>query len=163
MKAKWFFWLGGALVLFLLARTETAANVGKAIVIYASRGLRLNNPGNIRHSAANQWLGMSAIQPDESFVAFDEPRFGVRALGRILQTYERRGVHTIARLISTWAPPSENDTAAYVSHVSRTLHLSPDDAIDVSSYLPQLAAAIIKHENGVNPYSDAELKQWVYS
>ena len=153
-------WFVGAVVL-LLALSFTG--VGKAVVSYVSRGLRLNNPGNIRHNAANKWQGMSADQPDASFVKFDDPAYGVRALARVLLSYQKRGLMTVAGIIGTWAPSTENDTPSYVRHVADELHVAPDDAIDVRSYLPRLAAAIIEHENGLQPYATDDLKKWVYS
>jgi len=37
----------------------------------------------------------------------------------------------------------------------------PDQRISVAAYKPQLIAAIIKHENGVNPYSVATINSGV--
>lgn len=117
------------------------------------RGLRNNNPGNIDRRAGTTWRGASADQSGDSrFVVFDAPEWGVRAMARVLKTYMGRGVDSVRGIINTWAPPSENDTGAYVASVAGSLGVSPDAALDEAS-LPALIAAIIQHENGVQPYS----------
>ena len=52
----------------------------------ATRGIRNNNPGNIRVSK-DQWEGMTG--DDGAFVIFDSPESGVRALAKNLQSYGR--------------------------------------------------------------------------
>lgn len=124
------------------------------------RGIRLNNPGNIRHSK-DDWQGKSADQPDKSFVKFDLPVYGIRAIVRILLNYERKGVDTVGEIIARWAPPSENKTDAYVWHVAECLDVHPDQVIDLDRFeimLP-LVKAIIQHENGRQPYSDRILTE----
>lgn len=127
-----------------------------------ARGLRNNNPGNIRKSA-DQWKGLAAVQDDPAFFKFTHAQYGVRALGRILQTYRNKyGLQTVRDIIGRWAPPNENNTTSYVNSVARALGVTADEPIDVYARLPDLAAAIIRHENGSNPYTAAEIKQWVY-
>ena len=73
---------------------------------------------------------------------------GTRALGRQLRAYGNRGLSTVRDIISTWAPPSENLTQAYIADVCNQLEVSPDDELELNAILPDLAAAIAKHENG---------------
>ena len=119
----------------------------------APRGIRNNNPGNIRHSAS-KWQGMTPDQPDAAFVRFVSPEMGIRALARTLLTYQtRHGLDTIARIIGRWAPPDDgNDTGAYARHVAERLGVGVNEHIDVADHLPRLVAAIIVHENGQCPY-----------
>ena len=43
-----------------------------------------------------------------------------------LLTYQRQhGLDTVKGILNRWAPPSENDTGAYVQTVSRALGLRP--------------------------------------
>lgn len=127
-----------------------------------ARGLRNNNPGNIRKSA-DKWQGLAPVQDDPSFFKFTSASFGVRALGKILQTYRTKyGLQTVRDIIGRWAPPNENNTTSYVASVARALGVTADEPIDVYARLPDLAAAIIRHENGSNPYTAPEIKQWVY-
>ena len=86
-----------------------------------TRGLRNNNPLNIRHSA-DQWQGMAATQTDKSFVQFRSMAYGYRAAWKILDTYclhfrRERKAYNVRNIIERWAPPAENDTKAYIRHV----------------------------------------------
>jgi len=114
------------------------------------RGIRNHNPGNIRHGS--KWQGMAAIQTDKSFVQFDSAEWGIRALYKVLLTYRNKhSLDSVAGIIDRWAPPSENDTGAYVESVARRLGVSVNETLSLDRY-PELVAAIIKHENGRNPY-----------
>ena len=86
-----------------------------------SRGLRNNNPLNIRHSA-DKWEGVRIVQTDKSFVQFTSLAYGYRAAWKVLDTYcltfrRERKAYTLRNIIARWAPPSENDTDAYVRSV----------------------------------------------
>lgn len=136
--------------LLLLAAVILSAG-GAAVVIWGrTRGLRNNNPGNIRKG--DSWQGMAAAQPDPDFVTFISPEFGIRALAKVLLNYRSQGLQTVAQIINRWAPPVENDTSSYVAAVARALNVSPTAPLDVSARLPDLVQAIIRHENGMQPY-----------
>jgi hypothetical protein len=77
------------------------------------RGLRNNNPLNIRHSA-DRFRGEIA-GTDKSFKTFSSLAYGYRAAFVILGTYLSQGCNTIEKIISRWAPPAENDTESYIS------------------------------------------------
>lgn len=115
------------------------------------RGIRNNNPGNIDRNATS-WQGMADDQSsDPRFVVFADPIWGIRALARVLITYQdHHDLHTVAGIINRWAPPVENDTGAYARAVARALGVEVDDPIDVHQYrhLEPLVQAIIRHENG---------------
>ncbi|VVS91067.1 structural protein [Desulfoluna spongiiphila] len=122
----------------------------------ATRGIRNNNPGNIRHG--DDWDGLAKVQPDPAFCLFKTPEYGIRAMARVLTNYQRRhGIKTVRGIITRWAPPSENDTAAYVDHVAQVLGVDPDEPLVVTEVLPRLISVIIKHENGQMPYSDDQI------
>ncbi len=130
-----------------------------------TRGERLFNPGNIERGAT-AWQGMAADQPDSRFIKFASPEFGIRALAKILLTYSKKfkqgtpqDIDTVREIINRWAPPSENDTTAYVHHVAGVLGVGEDAVIDIAdpNILEMLVRAIIKHENGRVIYSDAEI------
>lgn len=115
------------------------------------RGIRNNNPGNIERGK-DRWLGSSADQSsDPRFVVFDTPEAGIRALMRVLINYqERHDIKTLRAAINRWAPAVENNSNAYVQHVSRLTGLDPDEAIDfLDEYIcTAVAKAIVRHENG---------------
>lgn len=120
------------------------------------RGIRNHNPGNIRHGA--KWAGLAKEQPDKDFCTFEAPEWGLRALMKVLLTYYRKHkLETIADIIARWAPPVENDTKAYAAAVCRALGVTPDQKVSVDDpeFLSRLAAAIVRHENGKQPYSPA--------
>lgn len=137
-----------------------AAGTGTAIYMGA-RGIRNNNPGNIRHGAS-KWQGMSADQTDSEYIQFDDPVYGIRALAKLLKNYQsRHGLNTIREIINRWAPPSENITSAYVDHVSRVVGVHPDSEISVTDKITPLVVSIIKHENGQQPYTPEQIAQGI--
>lgn len=120
-----------------------------------SRGIRNNNPGNIRWG--DEWRGLvpEAQRTDKSFCQFKAPEFGIRAMIIILRNYQSKyGLKTITGIIKRWAPPNENDTQAYIRSVAQATGTDADKPIDLtdSRKLFPLLQAIIKHENGTQPY-----------
>ena len=113
----------------------------------ATRGIRNNNIGNIRVSK-DQWEG--ATGDDGAFVTFDSPDSGVRALAKNLMSYGRQGYDSIEKIINRWAPPNENDTAAYIQSVSSATGIPPTQSIDLTDpdVLASLSEAIGFHETG---------------
>ena len=126
-----------------------------------ARGIRNKNPGNIRHVPGVTWQGQSPVQTDESFVQFESPQYGIRAIVRIMRSYERQGINTIGEAIDRWAPPNENNSSAYVSAVCLDCNLDADVPLSLDSIMPQLVRAIIRHENGFQPYDDATITQGI--
>tara|TARA_Y100000310_G_C20438461_1_gene694881 strand:- start:386 stop:790 length:405 start_codon:yes stop_codon:yes gene_type:complete len=120
-----------------------------------SRGIRNNNPGNIRKTR-DAWEGLS-VGNDLEFFTFKSAKYGIRALAKVLLTYRNHyGLETIEEIISRWAPPSENDTESYINSVAARLGELPNGFIDLtkSGQMELLLRAIITHENGVQPYDD---------
>lgn len=149
------------LYLPLLRLTDTVVEP-IARIMGASRGIRNNNPGNIVRTG-ERWQGMSADQSsDPRFVVFDSPVYGIRALARILRKYHASGLTSIQAIINRYAPPSENDTGAYARAVAAALGVSPTQPVALSdSVMGALIAAIIKHENGSQPYSGELIVQGI--
>lgn len=120
-----------------------------------SRGIRNNNPSNIRWG--DEWKGLvpELQRTDKSFCQFRTPEFGIRAMIIILRNYQSKyGLKTITGIIKRWAPPNENDTQAYIRSVALATGTDADKPIDLtdSRKLFPLLQAIIKHENGTQPY-----------
>jgi len=127
-----------------------------------TRGLRNNNPGNIRRDGHTKWQGLSAQQTDASFWQFSDPVYGIRALAKILHNYQViYGLDTVRKIINRWAPPNENDTGSYVNAVAAEIGVNADDRINVDVIMNDLVAAIIHHENGTQPYSLATVSSGV--
>ena len=126
------------------------------------RGIRNKNPGNIK--LGTDWDGLAKEQTDPIFCIFDEAVMGIRALMRILLVYRfHHKKTTIDDIISRWAPPSENDTDAYIDFVCDKVGLNPMDELtnSIEDYLP-LVKAIILMENGKQPYDDELLVEGMY-
>lgn len=129
---------------------------GGTAVYTMTRGLRNNNPGNIRKSGT-AWQGLAPAQTDDSFFQFVSPEYGIRALGKVLNTYMNAyGLITVNGIINRWAPPNENNTDAYVQAVADSMEVDPNQAL-TDMDVPALTKAIIKHENGMQPYSDSQI------
>jgi len=91
------------------------------------RGIRNNNPLNIRKSA-DKWQGLSTLQEDKEFFQFETIEWGWRAAFVILckTYYGKYKLRTIRDIVSRWAPPKENNTPAYIRHVSDYTGIGPD-------------------------------------
>lgn len=115
------------------------------------RGVRNNNPGNIRHSK-DHWMGQSSEQKDDSFITFDTPVMGIRCAMKILQNYyQKYKLSTPWEMISRWAPPSDNNpTDAYAAHVATALGVGINDEINLNDEetMIKLVQAIVIQENG---------------
>ena len=77
--------------------------------------------------------------------------YGLRAAFIILRRYIRRyGHNTIRTIISTWAPNTENNTAAYVDNVATQMNMSPDETIryEDQKTMCKLVSAMSKVECG---------------
>jgi hypothetical protein len=125
------------------------------------RGIRNFNPGNIRHALGVRWQGQAVNQTDPQFVQFTSPRWGIRAIARVLITYQdkrqaRDGsrIDSVREIIERWAPPSENNTDAYTRAVAQALGIDAESPhIDVYDFhtLYTLVEGIVRHENGPGP------------
>lgn len=114
-----------------------------------SRGIRNNNPGNIKATCV-KWQGLADVQDDPTFFVFSDMVYGCRALLRLLRTYhEIRGCYSVRSIIDRYAPPEENDTESYINHVAQKCNVHPDAHLELTkeNHLI-LAKAIAKHENG---------------
>lgn len=134
-----------------------------------SRGLRNNNPGNIRVSQ-NAWKGkiVGAQKKDKVFEEFVSMAYGYRALLINVRTYIRRdGINTIRGIITRWAPPEDrNNTEGYIKAVCKSMGMSPgymikeDNKDKFRADMIKLAAAISLVENGVEPNMADIEKGW---
>ncbi|MBG6026785.1 structural protein [Proteus mirabilis] len=120
-----------------------------------ARGERNNNPGNIRHGS--KWQGLSIEQTDKDFCQFISPEYGIRAIYKLLQTYQKKyGLNTIKTIINRYAPPNENNTAGYISLTSKEIGIEADNSINtqLKSVTIPLTVAIVNIELGYQPYSE---------
>ena len=114
-----------------------------------SRGLRNNNPGNIRKSNVT-YLG-ERPSSDPAFKQFKTMALGYRAMFVLLHTYRlKHGLRTLRAMIGRYAPPVENDTTAYVDAIARWSTVSPDSSITTTNrdVMVPIVAAMSRVENG---------------
>ncbi|MCH2025812.1 MAG: hypothetical protein MK172_08730 [Verrucomicrobiales bacterium] len=126
------------------------------------RGIRNNNPGNIRASSS-AWQGKIPLDLNMDstlvngnpvrkvdFEQFTEYRFGIRAMIKLLKNYqENEGLATIRGMITRWAPPFENNTSSYVTNVANKVGIDPDSPyLLTKSNTKALIRAMSISENG---------------
>ena len=113
------------------------------------RGLRNNNPGNIRRN--NDVFQGEKTSSDREFKQFKLMAYGYRAIFKILSNYYRNyKLDTIHKMIGRWAPENENDTDAYIKAVSDYAGIPADDPININDreQMIRLVAGMSKVENG---------------
>ncbi|MBE6200072.1 MAG: structural protein P5 [Rikenellaceae bacterium] len=116
-----------------------------------SRGIDNCNPGNIRLSKV---FYRGEVQPsqDAAFKQFSSMEWGYRAMFVLLDTYARRyGLNTIRGMISRYAPPSENNTEAYIAAVCEWTGIAADEVLDTRSRrdMVPIVVAMSRIENGL--------------
>ena len=146
------------------------------------RGLRNNNAGNLRRTGIpwhGELIGHKADWPslipphvDGDFEQFEHAVFGIRAMARTLMGYQaRRGLTSIRTMVTRYAPPAENATHNYVAQVAHEVNHLTDSAFLVvapplvisfqQANLEALIAAMIRVENGQQPYSRLLIREGV--
>lgn len=113
------------------------------------RGLRNNNPGNIRRNS-DVFQG-EKTSSDKEFKQFKSMAYGYRAVFKILSNYYRNyKLDTIRKMIGRWAPPKENHTEKYVKAVSDYVGIQADDPININDreQMIRIVAGMNKVENG---------------
>lgn len=110
----------------------SAAALGRDVVYTTADGRRVRrtggtrawrnmNPGNIRYSEFSRNAG--AIGQAGGFAVFPDEETGTRAISLLLRGQSYNNL-TIARAITRYAPPSENNTAAYHRRIQQITGLN---------------------------------------
>ena len=130
-----------------------------------TRGIKNNNPLNIRHST-DQWQGARIEQTDKEFVQFTSMAYGYRAAWKVLESYwklfhQNRLPYNVTTIITRWAPPTENDTQNYIRSVLMLTSLGgtenlpqPSRGVDTER-LVKLVQAMTTMECGI-PYKEVD-------
>lgn len=127
-----------------------------------TRGIRNCNPGNIRRSK-ERFRGEVTPSQDALFKQFRGMEWGYRAMFVILNTYRTRyALTTLEALVGRWAPPSENDTRAYIAAVKRATGRSRHSVTDTLDHDTMVAvvAAMSRVENGVEAVKEQVEEGW---
>lgn len=127
---------------------------------HASRGMRNNNPGNLVRTAT-AWKGKIPYSQsqDNHFEQFTDIHWGIRALMVNLRTQQNKyKLNTVAKQITKYAPPTENNTAQYINFVAEKMGVTPHAVIDVNNQATMLkmAKAIVLMEVGQSAYNQLE-------
>jgi len=111
-------------------------------------GLRNNNPGNLR--PGDNWQGMTGT--NGGFLVFKDISYGIRAMAiDIAGDIVSDGLNTLRKLITEYAPPSENDTALYISRMVQYTGFSADQVFPATQLsLKKLIRGFMNVELGVN-------------
>lgn len=115
------------------------------------RGLRNNNPGNIRKNNI-VYAGEVVPSRDDSFKQFTTMAYGYRAIFVVLHTYARRyGLDTIAKMIARYAPANENHTEAYINAVAESAGVPAHGHVTSTNcdVMIPIVATMSRVENGV--------------
>ncbi len=106
---------------------------------------------------------MTRVQSDPQFVQFETMAYGYRAAFVLLRTYRQKyGCNTIRKIISRWAPANENNTEAYIRHVSQWTGIEADKMLagqDANAWI-QIVAAMSRVENGQEADKAPILEGW---
>lgn len=107
-----------------------------------------NNLFNVRYRKGVIWLGQYG--QTKGFITFTDREYGIRCFFVTLRTYRRKHhIMTIRGIISRFAPPSENNTQAYIVYCCGIVHVTRDDVLMREDYV-RLATAMAKYETGTN-------------
>jgi hypothetical protein len=94
---------------------------------------------------------------DKEFKTFASMTYGYRAAFLTLATYLSRGWNTIEKIISHWAPPTENNTEEYIKNVEKRSNVPRNQILTANNGVEyiKIVEAMSFIENGI----DADFKQ----
>lgn len=125
----------------------------------AARGIRNNNPGNIEYGPWARAHG--ATGSDGRFAMFATPEDGIAAIYALQGVYENQhNLSSIQDRISRWAPSADNNNvSAYVNAIKNTMGIGADEPFSIfdPTLGPRFISAMIRHENGRQPYTDQQI------
>lgn len=109
----------------------------------APRGVRNNNPLNLGYRADQPGV----IGTDGRFGKYRTMEEGVASNHRQLLMHQKQREknnipNTLENIITRWAPPSENDTAGYISQVSKQTGYRANQVLDMND--PQVANTLMR-------------------
>lgn len=111
---------------------------------------RNNNPFNIRPSKNSKWVG--ATGSSEGYVQFADMEHGARAGFKDIRTKINNGIDTIEKVISKFAPSSENNTSKYIANVSKWSGIDKNTKLTEKD-LPKILRAMARQEMGTKAYN----------
>ncbi len=126
------------------------------------RGIRNNNPGNIRITDT-RWQGKipNAQNRDGAFEQFQSYKWGIGAMTKLLINYMNvRGLRTLTEILNTYAPKSENNTNAYIQTISNETGIHPNTRLTPSyQTMQKLVISMARVENGRDSITAEQFRQ----
>lgn len=124
----------------------------------APLGLRLNNPGNVRPLPGGRlWRGQVSVE--KGFAVFATADEGLRAMALNLRNYQRfHAINTVEKIVTRYAPAADNNNVtAYITSVRYQTGWAEWQPLDLQDRrtLATLVRAMIRHEQGVQPFPEA--------
>lgn len=119
--------------------------------VSTTRGIRNNNPGNIKYGAFARSLGATG-QDSGGFAIFPDAQSGLNAIAANLRSYGRKGFNTPSSIAHRW---STTDQDAYTARLASMFggDASKSLNMDDPAVINALRNGIILQENGSNPYA----------
>lgn len=116
---------GGGGIIIIKGTTKLAEAIAhqEGYFIPGSLPNRNLNPGDLRHAPGETHPG----NPD-AVGAFPTIEAGWAALERQLGLYAERGM-TVEQMVAEYAPPTENNTQAYLDYVCQYVGCAPSDPV----------------------------------
>lgn len=136
-------------------RQQQAMKPGQAIPLPSGknvpRGIRNNNPGNIKYGDFAIRMGATGKDAD-GFAIFPDARTGLNAIAANLASYARKGINTPSEIAHRW---STTDQDSYTAMLAKALGVDPNQAVNMADpkVINALRNGIIMQENGRNPYA----------
>ena len=127
-----------------------------------TRGMRNNNLLNIRIST-DKFQGEVQPSQDKDFKQFETAAYGYRAAFRVIRTYiNNYKCDTIRKIISRFAPASENHTENYIKVVSERSGIPENDIVypDNREMMVRIVAAMSYVENGREAVMSDVIRGW---
>lgn len=115
---------------------------------------RNNNPFSLLRTTV-KYEGLADIQ-DSKYYSFKAPEYGIKAAYTQIKELITKKYHkTVGSLISSWAPPTNNDTLSYIKFVCTICKCEPEHLIDLNdkTFMCMLITAMIRYECGTCPYN----------
>lgn len=113
-----------------------------------------HNPTNIIKTA-REWKGeidtpqiIKQNNRSERFEAYESDYYGMLAAYNNLKSYFRNGYNTVRKIITRWAPPSENDTGGYIATIAKRVGVGADEVLSIDKHAFRLLKEIARVESG---------------
>ena len=101
-----------------------------------TRGIRNNNPLNIRYVSKTKWLGAVKTKEDTEFEEFTDVHYGFRAAYITLMTYrEKYNLNTINGIIHRFSPSNENNTVNIIKQLEYMTGFDKDETLNKDDYI----------------------------